>query len=200
MANPIHPLAKNTRGGYNGFDVESALQKAIRRSDEEAALFWASEMHMSDLGAHCWSRLLVMVSEDIGLAEPTLPATIWALREIAKTKGKKDDLQLMHAVLLISRAKKSRLVDSVCGALFLSERKRYEREIPDYALDKHTRRGRTMGRGIKHFLEVGSVLVPKSTIPDPYLEAAAKAWLAGEREKNENKEVAKTLLDITEAK
>ena len=33
-------------------------------------------------------------------------------------------------------------------------------EIPDYALDMHTRRGGKMGRGINHFYEEGSKVSP----------------------------------------
>ena len=29
-------------------------------------------------------------------------------------------------------------------------------ELPDYVFDKHTRAGKSMGRGLKHFIEVGA--------------------------------------------
>jgi len=35
--------------------------------------------------------------------------------------------------------------------------------VPDHAIDKHTRDGKNLGRDIRHFLHVGSVLVNVST-------------------------------------
>jgi hypothetical protein len=40
-------------------------------------------------------------------------------------------------------------------------------EIPDWALDRHTRRGRQRSRGNHHFFEEGALLAGE-TIPDPY--------------------------------
>jgi hypothetical protein len=65
--------------GYRQDEVVSALQKAIRRGLEDDALYWAVELDESGWGEYCWSRLFVIVSEDVGLAEPHLPATIAAL-------------------------------------------------------------------------------------------------------------------------
>lgn len=48
------------------------------------------------------------------------------------------------------------------GTLIWEIMKTYTRSgivgVPDYALDKHTSRGKAMGRGLDHFIEVGSVL------------------------------------------
>ncbi len=42
------------------------------------ACYWAAEL-MEDYPAYLWRRLKVIMSEDIGIAEPNLPATIHAL-------------------------------------------------------------------------------------------------------------------------
>jgi hypothetical protein len=55
------------------------------------------------------------------------------------------------------------------------ELEKLRREIPDHALDKHTMRGRKMGRGSKHFFEEGSKLVNK-TVDDPFEERAKNAF------------------------
>jgi len=41
-------------------------------------------------------------------------------------------------------------------------------EIPDYALDKHTEKGRAMGRDFKHFLEEGSRLENEIEVDENY--------------------------------
>jgi len=47
-------------------------------------------------------------------------------------------------------------------------------EVPDYALDQHTSRGRAMGRGPRTFWEVGAHLENK--IPSEY---ESQAWVEG---------------------
>lgn len=44
--------------------------------------------------------------------------------------------------------------------------------VPDWAHDRHTLKGRQMGRGWRHFREEGAKLVPPPTEPDQYESAA----------------------------
>jgi replication-associated recombination protein RarA len=171
-----------TVGGYDLSEVASAFQKEVRRGNEGLSLFWASEMDLSGYGEYAWKRLRIMVSEDIGLAEPMLPAVIDALYRTWKDlRAKKDQpqpsprLMLVQAVMMCANAKKSR---AVCHASIVTYRSRPKVEMPDYALDKHTRRGRQKGRGFKHFFEEGAKLWPVADIPDPY-EAEARRILEG---------------------
>lgn len=153
-----------TVGGRDFWEASSAFQKSIRRGDEEEALYWAVEFYDGGgrLTSYCWNRMFVMLSEDIGLANPQLPQQIWSLYQIfnhfkaSKNSHEPEKLHFIHAVLLLVRSPKSRLVDWALIAAF----KRHEpnREVPDYALDKHTRRGKAKGRGFKHFFEEGAKL------------------------------------------
>lgn len=170
--------------------VASSLQKCIRRGQEEAAVYWALELDASGYTAYAWRRLLVIVSEDVGLAWPEGPAVIHALHQNALTleagaRGRRQGvgrLQLVHAVLALSRARKSRIVDHALIAISADES---VREIPGVAADKHTKRGRAMGRGLEHFFEEGSLLANLETgeleyephLPDPYRERAMAAAL-----------------------
>lgn len=169
--------------GYEFMEVASALQKSIRRGLEEEALYWAAELDRSGYDQYVWKRLLMITSEDVGLAEPTMPATIRSLYDTwLETRKRKDERKpermfLVHAVLLLSRAKKSRICDH---AKMWSYSDHVEhREIPDYALDKHTRRGKQLGRGFDHFWDVGTLLVGEpEEVPDDYL-ARARALRTG---------------------
>ena len=69
-----------TRHGYEPHEVVSALQKAIRRGQVNAALYWAAEMEQSGYTTWLWKRLLMIASEDVGRADPTLVSTIRDLR------------------------------------------------------------------------------------------------------------------------
>jgi replication-associated recombination protein RarA len=163
--------------GYQFSEVASALQKSIRRGLEEDSLYWAAELDRSNYGAYVWKRLIMITSEDVGLAEPMLPATIRALYDTwVETKKRKDErnperMFMVHAVLLLVRAKKSRICDHAKMWAF-SDHIEY-REIPDVALDKHTLRGKRMGRGFEHFFTEGQHLenTPED-LPDEYYERA----------------------------
>jgi replication-associated recombination protein RarA len=62
-------------------EAVSALQRAIRRGEEEQAVVWAAEMDRSGNVEYCWKRLKVVLSEDVGLAEPQLPTVVRVLYE-----------------------------------------------------------------------------------------------------------------------
>ena len=68
-----------TKKGYDFFEVSSTLQKSIRRGDEETALFFMVELVNSSYDEYVWKRLKIIASEDVGLAEPMMPATIGLL-------------------------------------------------------------------------------------------------------------------------
>jgi replication-associated recombination protein RarA len=154
-----------TKKGYCFFEVSSAFQKSVRRGLEEEALYWAIELYSSNFKEYAWKRLKIMVSEDIGIANPSLPAQVSALYDfyISIVKGDKDQgndyLFFIQAVVMCVRSPKSRLIDDYCCLLMYYKDEHYGHlEIPDYALDKHTRRGKALGRGIKHFYEEASKL------------------------------------------
>ena len=137
--------------------------------------------------AYVWRRLLVITSEDVGLAEPTMPATIHALHQAALTLEAAQAEGLRPAAARPRRPapqrerRKSRIVDHALIAFTADET---VRPVPDVAIDKHTKRGRAMGRGREHFFEEGSLLANVETgelehephLPDPYRERAAPRY------------------------
>jgi hypothetical protein len=99
---------RTTRKGYDLFEVASAFQKSVRRGDEETAMYFAVELFESGYDEYLWKRMKIITSEDVGLAEPALPATIGALYAMYVDQKKKKDaanrperLFLVHAVLLL---------------------------------------------------------------------------------------------------
>jgi hypothetical protein len=154
------------------------MQKAIRRSQPKEAVYWGLELWLSGYDNWAWSRLNEILSEDIGLADRYLPAQIKALEETSKFEHQKKrggGLQFVHAVLLMATARKSRLVDWLAMEIPTDHAERLD--IPDEALDRHTRRGLRMGRGWDHFLAHGALLID----PDPAANNAGyddmEAWL-----------------------
>jgi len=126
-----------TIGGYNGWQVTSALQKCIRRGLEKDALFWATELWAScDVTGreYVWHRLRVIASEDVGLADNSACVQVSALYANF-TRRPNEKLFLWHAVLLLARAPKSRIVDH--AGIVIVKGPRPSRSIPDYAIDNH---------------------------------------------------------------
>jgi len=173
--------ATKTVRGFELGEVTSALQKSIRRGDEEGAITWAVEIDQSGFGAMLWSRLTTITSEDVGIAWMEGPAVIealyqaWKRMKASKSKHHPERLQIMHAVMLLCRAPKSRICNDAVWATYGHTTPLVD-EIPDYALDSHTARGRAMGRGEEY--RDGYTLV-NETIPSPYYDrcwSSSQEW------------------------
>jgi replication-associated recombination protein RarA len=86
-------------------------------------------------------------------------------------------LMIGSAIRMMARAPKSRAACHFGAALGLrSMLEGFAPEIPDYALDMHTMKGKAMGRGLDHFRKEGAKVVPPPTEPDPYEEEAYRLW------------------------
>lgn len=128
---------QKTIGGYNGYQVTSALQKCIRRGLERDALFWATELWASctqEGREYIWHRLRVIASEDVGLADNDVCVQVSALYANFMRRPN-EKLFLTHAVLILARASKSRIVDH--AGIVIAEGPRPKREIPPFAIDSH---------------------------------------------------------------
>lgn len=106
---------KYDRDGDEHYDILSALQKSIRGSDENAAIHYAARLvEVGDLISIC-RRLLVIASEDIGLAYPQAMAITKACVDSAIQLGFPEArIPLAEAVILLATAPKS---NSACLAI-----------------------------------------------------------------------------------
>lgn len=153
--------AIKTVNGHPLPEVVSALQKSIRRGHVDDAMYFATDMYLSGYAEYAWKRLRIITSEDVGLADLDMRARIQALYALwVDMKKKKDEYQeperlfLVHAVILLARAPKNRTVDDAL-VFHWGQHANIKRDIPDYAIDRHTARGKQLGRGVEHVFEVG---------------------------------------------
>jgi replication-associated recombination protein RarA len=156
-----------TSNGYNGYQVTSAMQKCIRRGLERDALYWAIELWEScnQVGReYIWHRLRVIASEDIGLAESNACVQVSTLYANF-TRRPNERIFLWHAVLLLARAPKSRIVDHAGIAVKDDVLNGEQREIASYAKDNHA--GGQMNWDESFRLE-------NCALPDGYEEDARK--------------------------
>lgn len=96
------------RDGDQHYDLLSALQKSIRGSDENAALHYAARLLAAgDLISIC-RRLLVIASEDIGLAYPQAVPIVKACVDNAMQLGLPEArIPIGEAVILLATSPKS---------------------------------------------------------------------------------------------
>ena len=105
-------LRRYDKGGEQFYDTISALHKAVRGSDPDAALYWF--MRMLDGGVdprYAARRLVRMASEDIGLADPrALRMTLDAAETYERLGSPEGELALAQAVIYLAVAAKSNAV------------------------------------------------------------------------------------------
>jgi putative ATPase len=105
-------LRRFDKGGEAFYDQISALHKAVRGSNPDAALYWMCRM--LDGGAdplYVGRRLIRMATEDIGLADPrALPLTTAAIHTYERLGSPEGELALAEAVLYLACAAKSNAV------------------------------------------------------------------------------------------
>jgi replication-associated recombination protein RarA len=153
--------------GYPLSEAISALQKEIRRGNEEAAMYWALELE-NGYPQYLWHRLEVIVNEDIGPAAPEVIVLVHTLKQqymemIARPGQASELLCLANAILAMCRSEKSRLADNFMTVVQQERAQNgLKLEVPDYALDKHTLKGKQKGRGWEFFNKVSSFIENKT--------------------------------------
>lgn len=167
-------------GEYKMDEVSSALNKEIRRGNEEEAMYWAMQFVKAKLVGYLWRRLSVIALEDC--ADETIPF-VHACMELSSVsvKGVTNEINtnaLARCILMMCRCPKSR---EACDFDWLVQKKMEKKklEIPDYALDSHTARGRKMGRtgidGLIFFDVIGAKL--NQEYPSKYKKEALQLEL-----------------------
>ena len=127
---------QETTHGYPLDEVVSALQKCIRRGLTDDAVWWAIELNESGYGAYAWRRLMVIVSEDIGLADHHAPVLVNALYQMSVELYKNARGRVSGPEKEKVRWNEESLTQAVCQQLSIITRGQ-----PRMELDKRIRRG-----------------------------------------------------------
>ena len=96
------------RDGDSHYDILSAFQKSVRGSDPDAAVHYLARLlEAGDLISPC-RRLMVMASEDVGLAYPQAVAVVKACVDSANMLGLPEArIPLAQAAIFLATAPKS---------------------------------------------------------------------------------------------
>jgi len=183
-----------TMHGLDPYVCVSAVQKCIRRGLERQAMEFVIEMARTSKHYFSWvcNRIEICVHEDIGLGDQN--AVLFASRALEQARrfykpDRQGECMIMvgHAVRCLCRGNKSREGDHYQAVCMLnSELNDYVPEVPDFAYDSHNLEGRQRGRGVQHFKDEGTQLVPSPEGPDPYEEEAFELWFQQERERQKS--------------
>jgi putative ATPase len=105
------------KGGEQFYDQISALHKAVRGTDPDAALYWLARMLDGGCDPHYLARRITrMASEDIGLADPRalqIALEAWSCYE--RLGSPEGELALAEAVVYLAVAAKSNAVYTAWG-------------------------------------------------------------------------------------
>lgn len=111
------PMVRYDRTGDQHYDVISAFIKSIRGGDVDAALHYLARMLEAGEDPRFISRrLMILASEDIGLADPTaLTLAVAGAQAVERVGLPEGQLTLAHVTIHLALAPKSNAVTSAIG-------------------------------------------------------------------------------------
>lgn len=138
-------LLYDREGDYH-FDAISAFIKSVRGSDPDAALYWMARMiRAGEDPKYLFRRMLVLASEDVGLADPhalgLVESAAAAFDRVGMPEGQ---YHLTHAALYLATAPKSNSALGYFDAVKAVEEE-HRREVP-----RHLRDANRDGAGFGH--------------------------------------------------
>jgi putative ATPase len=160
-------------GNDEHYDVISAFIKSIRGSDVDAGLYWLARMLEAGEDARFIARrLVILASEDIGMADPQALLTADAAARAVEFVGLPEaQLNLAQAVIHLASAPKSNTVTSSLMAALADVREGRGTSVPTHLRDAHYQGAKGLGHGdgyvYPHDDETG--WTPQQYLPDELL-------------------------------
>jgi putative ATPase len=136
-------------GDDEHYDVLSAFIKSIRGSDPDAGLYWLARMLEAGEDPRLVARrLVILASEDVGMADPqSLLVADAAARAVEFVGMPEAGLNLAQAVIHLALAPKSNSVVSGLGAASTDVRDQPAGAVPVHLRDAHYPGARKLGHG-----------------------------------------------------
>jgi putative ATPase len=140
------------RQGDQHYDVISAFIKSIRGSDVDAALhYFARMLSAGEDPRFIARRLVILASEDIGLADPTALTTATAAAQAVQLIGMPEArLNLGQAVIALALAPKSNAVIQAVDAAVADVEAGRIGAVPAHLRDAHYRGAKSLGHGAEY--------------------------------------------------
>jgi putative ATPase len=158
------------RDGDQHYDVISAFIKSVRGSDVDAALHYLARMLVAGEDPRFLARrLMILASEDIGMADPTaLQTAVAAAQTVALIGMPEAQLTLAHATVHLATAPKSNAVTTALGAAMSDVRAGKAGLVPPHLRDGHYSGAEALGNavGYKYAHDDPDGVVPQQYPPD----------------------------------
>ena len=137
------------QGADEHYDQISALIKSVRGSDPDAGLYWMARMiEAGEDPRFLARRMVILASEDIGLADPqALLVAEAAARAVEYVGLPEAALNLAEAVIYLARAPKSNAVVVALGRAQADVRASVSQEVPSHLRDAHYKGAAAIGHG-----------------------------------------------------
>ena len=155
------------RDGDQHYDVISAFIKSIRGSDVDAALHYLARMLVAGEDPRFVARrLMILASEDIGMADPTaLPTAVAAAQTVQLIGMPEAQLTLAHATIHLATAPKSNAVMAALGAAMSDIKAGRAGLVPTHLRDGHYSGAAGLGNAVGY---VYSHDDPDGVVPQQY--------------------------------
>jgi putative ATPase len=158
------------RDGDQHYDVISAFIKSVRGSDVDAALHYLARMLVAGEDPRFVARrLMILASEDIGMADPTALQTAVAAAQTVQLIGMPEaQLTLAHATVHLATAPKSNAVTTALGAAMSDVRDGKAGLVPAHLRDGHYSGAQGLGNaiGYKYSHDDADGVVPQQYPPN----------------------------------
>ena len=158
------------RDGDQHYDVISAFIKSIRGGDVDAALHYLARMiEAGEDPRFIARRLVILASEDVGLADPTaLPTAVAAAHALELVGLPEARLNLAQAVIALSLAPKSNAVIAAIDSATADLRAGRTGPVPPHLRDAHYPGARRLdsGRGYRYPHDFPGAVVRQQYPPD----------------------------------
>jgi putative ATPase len=140
------------RQGDQHYDVISAFIKSVRGSDADAALHYLARMiEAGEDPRFIARRLVILASEDIGLADPSALTTAVSAAQAVQLIGMPEArLNLAQATIALSVAPKSNAVIAAVDAALADVRAGKIGQVPPHLRDAHYAGSQRLGHGTSY--------------------------------------------------
>jgi putative ATPase len=139
-----------TWGRDDHYDVVSALIKSIRGGDPDAGLHWLARMIVAGEDPRFIARrLVILASEDIGMADPTSLLIATAAAHAVEYVGLPEaQLNLAQAVVHLATAPKSNRAATAIWSALDDVRSKPAGPVPSHLRDAHYNSAERIGHGV----------------------------------------------------
>ncbi len=166
------------RSGDEHFNLLSALQKSIRSGDVQAGMYWCVRlMEAGEDPLTIARRLVVIASEDVGIAAPAVLPIVMAARDAVEFLGLPEGgYALLEAVVVLASSPRSNSVAKAWEAIRADVAKHGALPVPMHLRNAPAKRLGAMGwgQGYEYAHDQPGSLVTHECLPP---ELAGSAWL-----------------------